>query len=60
MDEHLVALVARGREVGAALGLDPDNAELTGEAQHVGSELLTKGRREGVSPVLAMLTEGQR
>jgi hypothetical protein len=59
MDDRLLSLVALWREIGAALALHPDSATLTAEAQRVGSELLTECRRQGVSPVLAMLDEGE-
>lgn len=59
VDKHLLNLVALWREIGAALALHPDSAALTAEAQRVGSELLTECRRQGVSPVLAMLDEGE-
>jgi hypothetical protein len=58
MDDRLVTLVALWREVSTSLTLHPDSASLTAEAQRVGSELLTECRRQGVSPVLAMLDEG--
>jgi hypothetical protein len=59
MDQHLASLVAQWREISWALTLYPDSATLTAEAQRVGSELLTECRRQGVSPVLAMLEEGE-
>lgn len=59
MDEHLASLVARWREICLALSLNPNSATWTAEAQRVGSELLTECRRQGVSPVLAMLEEGE-
>jgi len=59
MDEHLSSLIARWREVCRALSLHPDSATLTAEAQRIGSELLTECRRQGVSPILAMLEDGQ-
>lgn len=55
----LSQLAARWREIGAALARHPDSPTLTAEAQRVGSELLTECRRQGVSPVLAMLDEGE-
>jgi hypothetical protein len=55
----LSVLVALWREIGAALALHPDSAILAAEAQRVGSQLLTECRRQGVDPVLAMLTEGE-
>jgi hypothetical protein len=60
MDDHarIAELTARWREIGAALALHPDSTHLATEAQRVGSELLTECRRQGVSPVLAMLAEG--
>jgi hypothetical protein len=56
---ELSLLAGRWREIGAALALTPDDAELSAEAQRVGSALLTECHRCGVSPVLVMLTEGK-
>jgi hypothetical protein len=59
MDEHLAALAALWREISAALALDPHDPQLTAEAQRIGSELLTECHRLDISPVLAMLDEGE-
>lgn len=59
MEESVVALVALWREISAALALYPDSASLAAEAQRVGSELLGACRRQGVSPVLALLSDGE-
>lgn len=57
-ERSIAELAARWREIGAALAADPDNIQLSAEAQRVGSELLTECYRQGVSPVLAMVADG--
>lgn len=61
MDDHarLADLIAQWHAIGRSLQADPSSPHLTAQAQQVGSQILTLCHHLGISPALALTSEGE-
>jgi len=56
---QLPQLVTEWHAIARALQREPTSQRLTAQAQRVGSEILTLCHQLGISPVLALTSEGE-